>query len=213
MDVLGCLICPSEICTTALNDCGENSDCVASSNNNFTCVCHEGFVEDSNSVCVDFNECAHNADLCSQVEQCVNTHGNYTCEPIVCPSLETVSNRTCVCVNDLVRNVTSGECVCLSDDQTYNATEEACVCIDPLAVFNTSQGNCVCDPTSTYSISERRCICSDALAVLNDTLRQCVCDSTAVFSVSEDKCVCADPLTVFNSTTQTCVCDSVFSIL
>ena len=113
--------------------------------------------------------------MCSQVERCVNTHRNYTCEPIVCPSLETVSNRTCVCVNDLVRNVTSGECVCPSDDQTYNATEEACVCIDPLAVFNTSLGSCVCDSTFTYSISEGKCICSDPLAVLNDTLRRCVC--------------------------------------
>ena len=41
----------------ALNTCGEGRDCLTSSNNNFTCVCPDGLKENSNSVCVDFNEC------------------------------------------------------------------------------------------------------------------------------------------------------------
>ena len=60
--------------------CPQNQECETSTG--VDCKCKSGFERASNNSCVDVNECEIGTHQCTELEECVNTNGNYKCHCI-----------------------------------------------------------------------------------------------------------------------------------
>ncbi|KAK4307648.1 hypothetical protein Pmani_020604 [Petrolisthes manimaculis] len=92
-------------CSDGTHDCSGLETCV-NRHGDYTCEerpggakrgkCQEGFrYNRRRHTCVDINECKEGRDLCNRlVEECVNTHGDYWCAPLLGPPPITTTTTT-----------------------------------------------------------------------------------------------------------------------
>lgn len=65
-------------CIEGTANCGENTICIATSDDSYECECKNGFAHSSDDTCVDIDEC-RGSHICSEYAECVNRIGGYDC--------------------------------------------------------------------------------------------------------------------------------------
>ncbi|XP_070174967.1 uncharacterized protein [Littorina saxatilis] len=80
-------------CEESPDVCGEGKRCV-NNNGSYTCLCPDGYTDNSEGVCQDVDECSEKSTLntCEELEQCHNVPGSFYC---TCIHGYTRVNGTC----------------------------------------------------------------------------------------------------------------------
>jgi hypothetical protein len=86
--------------SSACTACPINTNSLPGATSSSQCFCATGFVNVTGT-CVDIDECALNATICTSPSPCINTPGSYICGAYIVPSTLTVAQRS-VYVGDAV---------------------------------------------------------------------------------------------------------------
>ena len=210
--------CPTDICSTVLNDCAADANCTHFAQDEFNCTCIEGF-EGNGFTCSDIDECKdlNNSLLCPANAACVNKEGGYVCQ---CAGNRTNNGSDCVCNENLIEDLGSKECVCPSSS-VYSATQEVCVCRNnsiwsgsaceclPGFVETNVTGGCDCPPDLLLyfdsELDRPTCVCAFDGLTYDEQLDGCTCGGNRTFNGSA--CVCREGFVLdMGNSTDNCVC-------
>lgn len=229
--------CPTDICSTVLNDCAADANCTHFAQDEFNCTCMEGF-EGNGFTCSDIDECKdlNNSVLCPANAACVNKEGGYVCQ---CAGNRVNNGSECVCKENLTEDLELKECVCPSSS-VYSTTQEQCVCRNN-SIWNGSAceclpgfveanvtGLCECLPNFLLyfdsELNRPTCVCAFDGLKYDEQLGDCTCGGNRTFNGSEcvcregfvvnvsdepDNCVCP-PGMEYSSSVDSCICLAKF---
>ncbi|XP_041349293.1 fibulin-2-like [Gigantopelta aegis] len=215
-------------CRLGIHNCGNGYQC-QNNNGSFRCipaecpegtrfnptrgdcqavVCRRGLRPDANGRCVDINECTEYSSICRQFQQCINTHGSYTCRNTVScrPGFQPSESGNCVDIDECETQTHR----CGPDQQCVNR-QGSYFCQCPRGFRHDSSGRCTDIDECAYgaaicpfnskcvnSPGSYRCACKEGL--VDDGQGQCkdvdecltpnICHHTCVNVVGSYFCSC-----------------------
>ena len=199
----------SDICSTELNECDKShGNCTALTEGSLQCSCLPGF-NGSGYFCEDIDECSM-ANSCPQ-EHCSNTIGSFTCG--VCAMEETWMNGSCVCREGLMRNSTTGDCMCSVAMMVFDIDSRTCLCEDSLSLYDNANNACRCSFGSIDGNVPGSCVCPQNKTeiggsclcpgdLVEDDAGMCVCPQNK--TEVDGSCIC--PGDLFEDQSGLCVC-------
>ena len=172
----------SDICSTELNECHKShGNCTALTEGSLQCSCLPGF-DGNGYFCEDIDECSMN-NSCPQ-EHCSNTIGSFTCG--LCAMEETWMNGLCVCREGLMRNSTTGDCICSVAGMVFDNDSRTCLCEDSLSLYDNATNACHCSFGSIDGNVPGSCVCPQNKTEIGSS---CICPGDLVED-DAGMCVC-----------------------